>query len=160
MTDPQDPAATAAADATSPEATATRPQWHPFAPKNIVVSGNVVDGFEFHGPFNDANTATEWGGREFRNESWCLGKLHLPNLDEPESDKPIVAVFSHKHGVVVSLFRTRAGAEQRRTDLASEGWEKEFPNEPEPPEEQIGERYFAKSRYESFDIYSAHVETD
>jgi hypothetical protein len=45
--------------------------------KWIVVTGNLVDGFEFHGPFYSEEDAAEWAYDYCMNE-WKLVKLSNP----------------------------------------------------------------------------------
>lgn len=57
---------------------------------DIIVTGNPVDGYTFHGPFTDTDTALAWAER--CGESWWLAVL-----DKPEA--PPVAVRLRRNGL-------------------------------------------------------------
>lgn len=41
-------------------------------------AGGPVDGFDFYGPFDDANDASDWAFNELSNASWWVNELHSP----------------------------------------------------------------------------------
>lgn len=43
----------------------------------IIVTGNPVDGFEYHGPFNTEDSAIEWADT-FIEDEWWLAHLDAP----------------------------------------------------------------------------------
>jgi len=43
----------------------------------IVIKGNPVDGFTFHGPFDSAEAASEWAGRS-EYTGWAAARLIEP----------------------------------------------------------------------------------
>jgi len=42
----------------------------------VVVTGNIVDGFTFYGPFPDADEAAQWAERELRGLDWVAAILY------------------------------------------------------------------------------------
>jgi hypothetical protein len=57
------------------------------AVKYIVVFGNPVDGFNFRGPFDDHDLASEYADASEPNEYWWIAELDPPY--EPEiSEQP------------------------------------------------------------------------
>jgi len=42
----------------------------------IIVTGNPIDGFSFHGPFSDRNDAIEWA--EELDPDWWVVELDTP----------------------------------------------------------------------------------
>ena len=47
--------------------------------KITIASGNPVDGFTFHGPFQSNEEATTWAERRL-DESWWIVKLYKPTI--------------------------------------------------------------------------------
>jgi hypothetical protein len=48
---------------------------------HIVVTGNPVDGFQFHGPFPSGNDAAEWAEQHCAREWWLIAPLEEPEVD-------------------------------------------------------------------------------
>lgn len=46
--------------------------------KWIVVSGNPVDGFTFHGPFDGDGIAESWADHFLDDEEYWLAKVYAP----------------------------------------------------------------------------------
>lgn len=44
----------------------------------IIVVGNPVDGFEYHGPFNHEDNAIQWADNYIEDEEWWLSHLTAP----------------------------------------------------------------------------------
>lgn len=58
-----------------------------------------------------------------------------------------VAIWTHKHGTDVKAFRSKAGAENWRQEIAQDNWDDEtrgMPQQPSKPEEpaELADRYF------------------
>lgn len=53
-------------------------------PKYVVSMGDPFNGLTLHGPFEDANTAGEWAGENYKNETWTVVQVRepLPTSDE------------------------------------------------------------------------------
>lgn len=47
--------------------------------KDIVVTGNTVDGFQFFGPFLDSDAAVSWAEKNCQGEDWLLADLEEPD---------------------------------------------------------------------------------
>jgi hypothetical protein len=41
----------------------------------VVTAGNLLDGYEIHGPFESAEEANDWAAEVLRGETWTLGPL-------------------------------------------------------------------------------------
>ena len=52
-----------------------------------------------------------------------------------------VAIYSHKHGTDVAVYRTAEKAYEWREEVAKTYWSDYFPDEP-MPSENVGETYF------------------
>lgn len=50
----------------------------------IVVAGNPVDGFTFHGPFDGPEAADAWA--EDMQDDWWMAKLTAPTVDTTETE--------------------------------------------------------------------------
>lgn len=48
------------------------------AEKQIVITGNPVDGFFFYGPFDSAEAAISWAEVEHQGQSWWVAPMGLP----------------------------------------------------------------------------------
>ena len=46
--------------------------------KHIVITGNVVDGSFFYGPFDTADEAGEWAAVEHSDREWWIASLEDP----------------------------------------------------------------------------------
>lgn len=57
-------------------------------------------------------------------------------------DKVVVAIHEHAFGEDVRVFTTEAGAYKWKTEIAKDYWAEEFPDEPKPHDDEIGEAYF------------------
>lgn len=80
-----------------------------------------------------------------------------------DKDNVVVAVYDHKHGTDVRVFRDEAAAYAWRTEIAEAWWDTEFPGEDTPSSDVIGERYFDGMidmcrDSESFTVHFAVVE--
>jgi hypothetical protein len=55
--------------------------------QTIIVEGNIADGYSFHGPFTDAESAVEWaeGERFIRDEYWMVDLLSP--ITEPRASR-------------------------------------------------------------------------
>lgn len=47
--------------------------------KHIVITGNPVDGFDYHGPFDEHGDATEFAGR--LGVDWWIAELTAPEVE-------------------------------------------------------------------------------
>lgn len=54
----------------------------------------------------------------------------------------VAAVYEHKYGMDVRVFRTVEQAYAWRTSIAEAWWDMEFPDDDRPEPEDIGEAYF------------------
>lgn len=50
---------------------------------HLVVVGDPVSGFEFTGPFESHDEATEWAEAEIRTDSWWIAPMVEPYGPEP-----------------------------------------------------------------------------
>ena len=89
-------------------------------------------------------------------------------MSRADADKQtvVVAVYEHKYGTDVRVFREQAAAYAWRTEIAEEWWDHEFPTEERPGLDEIGESYFElmSTSYwgdaEYFTTHDATVEGD
>jgi hypothetical protein len=44
----------------------------------VIIVGNVVDGLQLYGPFQDASEANEYGDLEFPGADWIVATLEDP----------------------------------------------------------------------------------
>ena len=49
----------------------------------IIIEGNIFEGFTFHGPFSDFETAIEWAEKNVTVE-WLIATLEKPT--EPKTE--------------------------------------------------------------------------
>lgn len=47
-------------------------------PRSIVVTGNIIDGLNFYGPFANATDADDWATINLRTIDWHVVTLHHP----------------------------------------------------------------------------------
>lgn len=47
--------------------------------KHVLVVGNLSDGFEFFGPFENGDEAFEWGSENFLDENLWVATLREPS---------------------------------------------------------------------------------
>jgi len=47
--------------------------------KVAIVTGNIIDGFDLHGPFDDTTEAHDWADNEFPSMDWWVIILDDPN---------------------------------------------------------------------------------
>ncbi len=86
--------------------------------------------------------------------------LTCRRADSASTQTPVyTAIYEHKYGTDVRVFRTEAQALAWRTALASEWWDSEFSEDERPSEEEIGGLYFDRMRDggEEFFSVEAHV---
>jgi hypothetical protein len=48
----------------------------------LLIVGNPVDGFDYYGPFPDADAASEWAENNRRDEVWWTTKLTTPKNED------------------------------------------------------------------------------
>ena len=54
-----------------------------------------------------------------------------------------VTIYSHKHGDYVNVWQSMESALNYQNQVAEEGWDHEFPDEPRPEDRsEIGQAYF------------------
>lgn len=51
-------------------------------PLKILVTGDVVDGHTFYGPFNTANNAIEFADQHLGDETWLVADIHDEDSNE------------------------------------------------------------------------------
>lgn len=51
------------------------PEYH------IIITGNPVGGFEYHGPFPGAEEALTWADANCQGEEWWATRLSSPDAD-------------------------------------------------------------------------------
>lgn len=65
--------------------------------KHLLVVGNPIDGFGFHGPFETEEEAVEYGENNNWDDNWNVAELQAPDPSTPV-DVPVMV-----HGVMGSL---------------------------------------------------------
>ena len=77
------------------------------------------------------------------------------------NDTVWVAIYKHRHGTDVQVFKSEKGAYAWRTRIAKEWWQVEFPNAPMPTDDVIGEGYFEaladRCDAEDFEVFQSAV---
>jgi len=73
------------------------------------------------------------------------------------SNNVYVARYDHEYGTDVRVFRTETGAYGWRTEIAVEWWENEFPDDPKPADDVIGETYFARTEESGSEWFSVEA---
>lgn len=76
----------------------------------------------------------------------------------------MVAIYEHRYGQDVVVFRALAQAQAWKKQIAQEWWDKEFDTEP-PPDDEIADEYFDRigeiwGRDEYFNTYACDVKGD
>jgi hypothetical protein len=76
-------------------------------------------------------------------------------------EQVVVAIYEHRYGMDVVVFRTEDQAQAWKKQIAQEWWDKEFYTEP-PPDDEIADEYFDRigeiwGRDEYFNTYSCNV---
>jgi hypothetical protein len=46
--------------------------------QSIILHGNIFDGFDFHGPFEDHDAAIEWAEQQKFDHEWLVATLNAP----------------------------------------------------------------------------------
>jgi len=47
-------------------------------PQSIIVEGDIFNGFTFHGPFYDHESAVEWADFNLRKSDWLVATMQAP----------------------------------------------------------------------------------
>lgn len=78
---------------------------------------------------------------------------------QPVSQRVVVAIYEHRHGMDVRAFTHEDEAMSWRTKLAKRWWSDAFDDEP-PADDEIGEEYFGRmlERDEFFSTQECEVE--
>lgn len=74
----------------------------------------------------------------------------------------VVAVFEHRFGTDVRVFKKIEGADEWRNQIGDEWWDREFPGDERPDPDEIGKVYFdamSESGDEYFSVHTATVES-
>ena len=93
----------------------------------LTVTGNMMDGFTFYGPFDHGEEATEWSGDELEGLEYWVGKIYDP-LSEPDNltpeDKSILLEIAHEALKDADLFDHMANKMDLANDIMVELREK------------------------------------
>lgn len=92
--------------------------------------------------------------------SVCLAEIE--SIKKDATKQVIVASYRHKHGTDVRIFRTEAGADKWREDIATNDWDMEMDDTPAPADaKERANRYWEAmndSDREWFETETADVE--
>lgn len=57
--------------------------------QHIVIVGDPASGFAFHGPFEDADAATQWADFFIQRQQWCVAPIDKPE-EYPDCKKLVI----------------------------------------------------------------------